>query len=93
MTVLAKPVVRQLFDQSLHFSMASRSRLLQLRKENERLERKLEEVRIVSRAKCLLIQHLGLTEDQAHRMIEKEAMDTRQTRLCVAQILIDEYRE
>lgn len=48
---------------------------------------------MVDRAKCLLIQYRGLTEEQAHRAIEKQAMDTRQTRVAVAQTVIDHYDE
>ena len=53
----------------------------------------LADVRVVDRAKCLLIQYRGLTEEQAHRAIEKQAMDTRQTRVAVAQTVIDHYDE
>ena len=35
----------------------------------------------------------GMTEEQAHRAIEKQAMDTRQTRVAVAQTVIDHYDE
>ena len=59
----------------------------------EDLEKKLADVRVVDRAKCLLIQYRGLTEEQAHRAIEKQAMDTRQTRVAVAQTVIDHYDE
>ena len=36
---------------------------------------KIEEIRLVDRAKCALIQYLSFTEQQAHRHIEKQAMD------------------
>ena len=35
----------------------------------------MEEIRIVNRAKCLLISELKMTEPQAHHYIEKTAMD------------------
>ena len=86
--VLAKPVVRPLFDQALGYCMATRSRVLGLRAENARLEKKLAELRVVDRAKCLLIERQRMTEEQAHHCIEKLAMDTRQTRLAVAQGIV-----
>ena len=43
----------------------------------------------MSRAKCLLIACKGLTEAEAHRTIEKEAMDSRRDRGEVAQEIID----
>lgn len=89
--VIAKPVVRATFDQALRFALATRNRMTALREENERLQRKLAEQRLVDRAKCVLIQYLNMTEDQAHRHIEKQAMDTRQTRAAVAQTILSTY--
>ena len=45
--VVPKPVPRLLFDQALRFAMAARSRLTALRRENMRLEKKLEEMDVV----------------------------------------------
>ena len=58
--VVPKPVPRLLFDQALRFAMAARSRLTALRRENMRLEKKVEEMRLVDRAKCALIQYRGM---------------------------------
>ena len=89
--VIAKPVVRAMFDQALRFAKASRSRLLAMQHENEKLQKKLSELRLVDRAKCVLIQYLNMSEDQAHRYIEKQAMDTRQTKAAVAQTILSTY--
>ncbi len=89
--VVAKPVHKQLFDQALRFALASRSRLAMLQQENRRLEKKLEELRLVDRAKCALIQYRGMTEQEAHRYIEKQAMDTRQNRGTVALAVLEMY--
>ena len=89
--VVPKPVPRQLFDQALRYAQAARNRLMALHQENRRLEKKLEEMRLMDRAKCMLIQCRGLTEQQAHRQIEKRAMDTRQTRGAVALEILDAY--
>ena len=89
--VVAKPVSRALFMQALTFSLAARHRLIALHQENQKLQKKLQELKIVDRAKCALIQYLGMTEDQAHRHIEKEAMDTRQTRAAVARSILASY--
>ena len=89
--VLSKPVAKPLFDQALRFSMETRRRMLALQEENQRLEKKLAELRLVDRAKCVLIQYLGMTEEQAHRQIEKQAMDTRQTKAAVARAILATY--
>ena len=48
-------------------------------------------MRLIDRAKCVLIQYLTMTEPQAHRYIEKQAMDTRTTRREVAQQILRTY--
>ena len=62
-----------------------------LHQENAKLRTKLEELRYVSRAKCLLIVKQQMTEETAHRYIEKNAMDTRRTRKDVAMEIIAKY--
>ncbi len=89
--VLAKPLSKQLFFQSVKMVAASRRRLLGLQTENIKLQHKIEEIRMVDRAKCALIQYLGFTEPQAHRYIEKQAMDLRQTRREVAESILKTY--
>ena len=91
--VVAKPVARPLFDQAIRYAAVLRNRLMTVCAEKAKLEKKLADVRVVDRAKCLLIQYRGLTEEQAHRALEKQAMDTRQTRVAVAQTVIDHYDE
>lgn len=89
--VVPKPVSRQFFYQSLKLVRASRARMLGLRAENVKLQQKIEEIRLVDRAKCALIQYLKMDEAQAHRYIEKQAMDLRITRRRVAQAIINTY--
>ena len=89
--VVEKPVNRQLFFQAVRLVLAARRRALGLKRETVRLQDKIEEIRLVSRAKCVLIEVLGMTEPQAHRYIEKQAMDLRCTRREVAQSVLGTY--
>ncbi len=89
--VLPKPLSPESFYQAVKLLVASRARLSKLEEENRRLMRKLEETRTVDRAKCLLIERLQMTEAQAHRHIEKLAMDMRQSRMEVAESVIRRY--
>ena len=54
------------------------------------LHEKLMQLRLVSRAKCLLIENRGMTEAEAHHYIEKEAMNSRRTREQVAEEILEE---
>ncbi|HEY8465146.1 MAG TPA: ANTAR domain-containing protein [Bacillota bacterium] len=89
--VLPKPLNRMFFFQTLKLLAAARSRLLGLRNENVQLQKKIETIRLVDRAKCVLIQHLKFTEPQAHRYIEKQAMDRRISKREVAEGILKTY--
>lgn len=66
---------------------------LSLRKENARLKKKVNETKAVSRAKCLLMEKRNMTEQSAHRFIEKTAMDNRLSRRAVADNIIRNYEK
>ena len=55
------------------------------------IEEKMEEIRIVNRAKWLLISELKLDEPEAHRYIEKQAMDRCVSKRVVAEEVIKTY--
>ena len=82
--VLPKPVSRLLLQQSLRLAQASHRRLGKLIEENRRLRQKLEDQRLIGRAKCILIECCGMTEPEAHAYIERRAMDERRTKRAVA---------
>ena len=89
--LVTKPFSNAFFLQAIHMAAASNHRLLLLRQENQRMQEKLAQVRLVSRAKCCLIELGHMTEAEAHRYIEKKAMDTRRDRAEVAQEILDSY--
>ena len=62
--VIGRPFQREAFLQLLRALMAAQARVERMQEKN-------------GRAKCALIRYRGLTEEEAHRCIEKEAMDTR----------------
>ncbi|MDR0930197.1 MAG: ANTAR domain-containing protein [Clostridiales bacterium] len=64
---------------------------LKTRDENTKLNQKIEDIRIIDRAKLVLISYLKMTEDEAHKYIEKQAMNTRRTRRAVAESVLKTY--
>ena len=70
---------------------AMRKRILGLRDQNIKLQKKIDEIRIVNRAKFALMQYLQFTEQQAHRYLEKQAMDMRKTKKEIALEIIKIY--
>ena len=73
--------------------LASAERLRMLRDKTSSLQQRLDDSRIVARAKLLLISRLGMSEGDAHRYIEKTAMDSCLPRRDVAEGIIRTYEE
>ena len=57
------------------------------------LEAKVADIRIINRAKLLLVQHLQMTETEAHKYIEKQAMNTSMPRRTIAENIIRTYED
>ena len=91
--VLGKPFTGAQFRQAVQIAASSYKRLAVLRTENAKLLDKIAQLRLVDRAKCYLIEKKGYTETDAHRLIEKRAMDTRMSRGEVAQEILEEEEE
>lgn len=86
--VVPKPLSRSLFLQALRMTRAARARLTGLRRENRRLQQRIEDIRLVDRAKCLLIECCAMTEPAAHAYIEQQAMARRRTKRDIAEEII-----
>lgn len=86
--VMTKPISRPVFYQTLHLVNASRMRVYNLQKENRKLRERMEDLRVIGRAKCILIAEKHLSEPEAHAYIEKQAMNQRQTRRDIAEDII-----
>ena len=90
--VIAKPVNRHLFHHYLQFTDCFRARIMKLEREAEQLKTMVEDIKIIDRAKLLLVTCLKMSENQAHRYLEKQAMDLRVSRVEVAKQVIQTYQ-
>lgn len=90
--VLPKPATSQAVSQSLHLLCGTRERLRRMEQKTASIEEKMEEIRIINRAKLLLMEQLKMTEKEAHRFIEKQAMDRCVTRITIAQSILSTYK-
>ena len=88
---LSKPTSLQMVSQNLRILCATRERMRQMEQKQVTVEKKIEEIRLINRAKWLLIECLGMTEADAHRYIEKQAMDLRASKQKVAEDIIKTY--
>lgn len=89
--VIAKPLNRHLFHHYLLFADCFRRRMLRAEGENEKLKSMVEDIRLIDRAKLLLVTCLNMSEEQAHRYLEKQAMDLRTSKRSVAKQVIQTY--
>ena len=89
--VLSKPLSGNMIMQAIHIASALHARLAKAEKKNESMQKRMDEIRLVNHAKWVLISKLGMDENNAHRFIEKQAMDLRQTKSEVSQFIIRTY--
>lgn len=88
---LAKPLNRLSVIQALEWMASFRERLKKIEVKTLSIEDKMKEIRVVNKAKWLLISVLKMDEPQAHRYIEKQAMDACISKKEVADSIIKTY--
>ncbi|MBO4468120.1 MAG: ANTAR domain-containing protein [Clostridia bacterium] len=89
--LISKPLSVSTMEMALDWLKSARERLRQTEKKVLSIEEKMAEIRIVNRAKWLLISELKMSEQDAHRYIEKQAMDRCVSRRQIAEEIIKPY--
>ncbi len=89
--VLPRPVPRDAILRGLNWMTAARERLRSYEKKVQPIEEKMEEIRLVNRAKWLLIRELKMSEPDAHYYITHQAMDRCCSRRAAAEEIIRLY--
>ena len=88
---LPKPISKVTITHALNWLESARERLRQFEKKTISIEDKMAEMRLVNKAKWLLISELHMSETDAHRYVEKQAMDRCVSRRCIAEEIIKTY--
>ena len=89
--VLARPLSRQTVQMALGWLISARERLRSSEKVQVTFRARMEEMKTIDRAKWLLISELKMDEPEAHRYIEKQAMDRCTSRLEIAEEIVRTY--
>jgi response regulator NasT len=84
-----KPVENRNLYAAVKLVTAAAAKLSSEEKKIQKLQDKLEELKMVTRAKFILIEKYRMTEAEAHRLIEKDAMDSRRSKAQVAKEIIN----
>ena len=88
--VISKPIPRGRIGKAIRLLVSFQDRLRRLEREVDSAHEKMEELRIVSRAKLLLVEKNHMTEAEAHRYIGKQAMDSGLSKRRTAERLIED---
>lgn len=90
---IRKPTSSVAMLQALDWLRTARERMRKLEKKTVSLEDKMAEIRVVNHAKWVLIESLKMTEAEAHRYIEKQAMDLCLTRREIAEEILQSHKQ
>ncbi len=88
---LSKPTSKPTMIHALSWMESARERLRQFEKKSLSIKEKMAEIRLVNKAKWILISELKMNEPDAHRYIEKQAMDRCITKQTIAEEIIKSY--
>lgn len=89
--VIPKPFPKGRMDKAIRFLIAIQNRMHQLESKVLTVQEKMDEMRLVSKAKILLVEKKHMTEDEAHRFIGKQAMNSGVSRRRIAEKIIEDY--
>lgn len=88
---LSKPASKQSMLTALHWLLTAKRKLETAETKSIKMEDKMEEIRLVNKAKWLLISKEDLLEPEAHKYLEKEAMNRCVTKKEIAKEIIQKY--
>lgn len=85
---LVKPFSKENLIPAIELAMARFKELQELRREVSSLKEALEVRKLVERAKGLLMKHLGISEEDAYRYLQRRSMEYRKPLKEVAEAVI-----
>lgn len=88
---ITKPFEPFYFYNMVKIAIAVQYKVQVLSSQTTKLKVKMEEIKQVNRAKMLLMQNMKMTEQEAHRYIEKEAMDRGMKKTAISEEIIKTY--
>ena len=88
---ITKPFEPFYFYNMIKIAIAVQYKVQVLSSQTTKLKVKMEEIKLVNRAKMLLMSNMNMSEQEAHRYIEKEAMDRGMKRTAISEEIIKTY--
>ena len=82
---------KRMFRCGVRLLLSVHKRLCKAAPQTEALQQRIKDIRLVDRAKCMLIQYSRMTEEEAHHYIERQAMDRRLSKREIAEEILKTY--
>lgn len=89
--IMEKPLNKVILIKVINSYIIHRRRFKYIISENEKLKQRINDIKLIERGKLTLIQYLKMSEEEAHKYIEKQAMDLRITKVEVAKNILKIY--
>ncbi|MEG1482656.1 ANTAR domain-containing response regulator [Clostridium sp.] len=90
---LVKPIDDKAFIRNIEICLSKVSEFEKLKNDLDNVSTKLNERKIIERAKGILIKEFDISEDEAYRRIRKLCMDKRTTMAEIAKVIILGYED
>lgn len=87
---IEKPLDLRFLQLCYKLSVAFQNRFIKIDNENKKLLSKIEEIKLVNKAKAHLIKKYKISEEDAHKLIEHQAMNLRKTKAQIANIILND---
>ena len=88
---ISRPIQNRQLEKAVRLLCAIQEKMQHLQQEIMNAHEKMEELRVVGKAKCLLIEKKHVSEEDAHRFIGKEAMNNGVPRKTIAEKILEDY--
>ena len=89
--VMSWPAPQEVFRQTLRNLLLLKKSLRAMQEKTDQLQSQLQDMKRIQKAKSLLMRQLGMSEEDAHRWIEKAAMDRCVKKREIAETVIRMY--
>ena len=87
----AVPMGKRMFQNAVFLLLSVHKRMCKAAPQAEALQQRIKDIRLVDRAKCMLIQYSRMTEEEAHHYIERQAMDKRVSKREIAEEILKTF--
>ena len=88
--VISRPLSRAKVIGSIKYVTAIQDKIKKIKQQADKAEERFEELKIFDRAKMYLIENKGMSEEDAHRYIVKQAMDSGLSKRRMAEKILED---